>query len=127
MVSTSFAIIFLLSVLLHYAHGVECVKAKFYEAEPNFYFFTRKLKTIPESVYFVFHGSFWLFILLAFFLLLGGRWIFIPLCLYGLLFLTEGHHFIKAAQRKKYYPGAITSVLFPILGVLYWFQLISMW
>lgn len=127
MISHSFGVILLLSILLNYMHGIECVKTKFWDIEPNIYFFTRKFTSIPESVYFVFHGSFWVFILLAFFLLLGGRWIFIPLVIYGTVFFTESHHFIKGLKQREYYPGMITSFFFPITGLFYWIELIKMW
>ncbi len=127
MISGQFAIILFISILLHYLHGAECIKLKFWETEPHFYFFTRKFKSIPESVYFVFHWSFWVFLLFAFFLLLGGRWIFIPLVLYGTTFVTEFHHFVKGIIKKRYYSGMITSFFFPIVGIFYWIDLIKMW
>lgn len=127
MFSSQFFIILFLSIVLNYLHGLECIKTKFWEKEPHFYFFTRKFKTIPESVYFVFHGWFWVFILLSFLLLLGGRWIFIPLGLYGTVFFTEFHHFIKGLIKRKYYPGMITSFFFPIIGIFYWIELITLW
>lgn len=127
MVSGSFQTIFILSFLLHCAHGVECMKTKFYQREPNFYFFTHYFKSIPESVYVVVHGSLYLFILFTFFLLKGGIWIMIPLGLYGTVFFSEFHHFIKGLKQKKYYPGMITSFFFPILGVFYWLELLKLW
>lgn len=127
MVTKRFQIILALSILLNYLHGVECVITKFYTLQPNFYFFTEYFHTISESVYFVFHGSFWIFILLAFFLLKGGKWIFIPLVLYGTVFFTEFHHFIRGALLMQYYPGMITSFLFPIVGIFYWKEMVALW
>ncbi len=127
MVPESFLFIFILSILLNYLHGVECIKTKFYVREPNFYFFTRYFKDIPQSVYFVFHGSFWLFIFLILFFLKGGNWIIIPLGLYGTIFFTEFHHFLKGVRYRKYYPGMITSFFFPILGIFYWIELLKLW
>ena len=125
--TNSFQVVFLLSMLLNYLHGAECIATKFYEKEPHFYFFARYLKTIPQATYFVFHASFWLFLVMAFFLLRGGNWIFIPLGLYGTVFFTELHHALKGIRRMKYYPGMITSFLFPILGVFYWIELVKLW
>jgi hypothetical protein len=122
-----FQLILFLSLVLNYLHGIECIVTKFYDLQPNFYFFTRYFHSIHESVYFVFHGTFWLFILLAFFLLKGGKWIFIPLALYGTVFFTEFHHFVRGITLMQYYPGMITSMLFPILGIFYWREVLLLW
>ncbi|MEO6508331.1 MAG: hypothetical protein ABIO02_00095 [Patescibacteria group bacterium] len=127
MISQIFLAVFLLSIILHYLHGVECIKTKFYDVEPNFYFCTKYFKTIHESVYYVFHGTLWIAMLMIFFLLLGGNWIFIPLGLYGTTFFSEIHHFVKAVKRKEYYSGAITSFFMPIMGIFYWIELLKLW
>ncbi len=127
MVSKRFQLILILSIVLNYLHGVECISTKFYEVNPNFYGMTNYFHSIHESVYFVFHVSFWIFILLALFLIKGGKWVFIPLALYGTVFFTEAHHFIKGFMLKHYYPGMITSILFPILGFFYWKELLVEW
>lgn len=127
MLSKRFQLILVLSLLLNYLHGFECILTKFYDLQPNFYFFTEYLHSIHESVYFVFHGTFWVFILLAFFLLKGGKWIFIPLALYGSVFFTEFHHFVRGVLMMSYYPGMITSLFFPILGVFYWKEVLQLW
>lgn len=127
MVSQSFLVILLVSIFLHYIHGVECVKTKFYNVEPNFYFCTKYFKTIHEAVYYVFHGTFYIALLFAFFILLGGNWIFIPFGLYGTTFFSEFHHFVKAVLKRKYYSGAVTSFFMPIMGILYWIELLKLW
>lgn len=127
MVPMNFLIIFAVSILLNYLHGIECIKTKFYDVEPNFYFCTKYFKTIHESVYYVFHGTFWIFLLLMLCFLLGGNWIFIPLGLYGTVFFSEFHHFIKGIKKRKYYSGMITSFFFPILGFFYWIELLKLW
>lgn len=127
MLSKRFQVVLILSLLLNYLHGAECIVTKFYELQPNFYFFTKYFQSNHESVYFVFHGAFWVFILLAFFLLKGGKWTFIPLVLYGVVFFTEFHHFVRGAMLMQYYPGMITSLFFPILGVFYWKEVLLLW
>lgn len=122
-----FQIIFLLSIFLNYIHGIECIATKFYDINPNFYIVTQYFQSIHESVYYVFHFSFWVFILLAFFLIKGGKWIFVPLSLYGTIFFTESHHFIRGILLGHYLPGMITSVLFPILGIFYWKEVLNLW
>jgi len=127
MLPKRFQLILLISLLLNYLHGLECVIAKFYEIQPDFYFFTEYFHSIHEGVYFVLHGSFWVYILLAYLLLKGGKWVFIPLALYGTIFVSEIHHFVRGVMIMKYYPGLVTSLFFPIVGIFYWTEVVRLW
>ncbi len=124
MLSKKFQLIVLFSLLLHWLHGVECTLTKYYEVGPVFmdYF-----HTVKETAYLAFHIPFYIFLLLAFLLLQRGRWMFIPLALYGMIFFTEFHHFLRGVVQMNYYPGMITSFFFPFIGILYFKELIKLW
>lgn len=124
--TSTFLTIFFISIILNYIHGIECIKTKFWEKEPHAYFYTKFFKTIPQAIYFEKHGNLWFFILIIFFILLGNPWIYIPLVLYGTIFITEFHHFVKGMKQGKYYPGMITAALVPIVGIFYLIDVIKM-
>ena len=127
MISQSFLIVFLLSIVLNVLHGIECIKTKFWDIEPHIYFYTKYFKSIPQAIYFEKHINLYFSLFMIFSLLLGGKWMFIPFLLYGTIFITEFHHFLKAVKHRKYYSGAITSFFFPILGIFYFLELIKLW
>jgi len=124
MLTKRFQFIFILSIFLNWLHGVECTLTKYYEVGPIFFNY---FHTLPETAYFSFHITLYIFLILAYFLLKGGTWIFIPLILYGTVFITEFHHFIRGITTLSYYPGMITSFFFPFLGIFYWMALVRLW
>jgi hypothetical protein len=119
MFSKRFKIISLLSILLNILHGVEVSQTHFYVSNPNFYPYTKLFNSIPEAVYYVQHGFLYVALIVSFFFILGGKWRFIPLCLYGMLLLSETHHFISSILSMSYQSGMITSGLFIIMSYIY--------
>lgn len=45
------------------------------------------------------------------------------LVLLGLILILESSHILVALMINRYYPGLYTSLLFPVLSVLYWLRL----
>jgi len=119
MFSKGFKIISLLSILLNILHGVEVSQTHFYVSNPDFYPYTKLFNSIPEAVYYVQHGALYIGLIALFLFLLGGKWRFIPLSLYGILLLSETHHFISSILSMSYQSGMITSGLFVIMSYIY--------
>lgn len=46
----------------------------------------------------------------------GLKWL---LFAYTWVFVSEGHHFVRTVMNMEYYPGAITSFLYLVLGYFY--------
>jgi hypothetical protein len=62
-------------------------------------------------------GTGFLVLLFMFLMFLGDKWRVIPAIFFGLLFLTEIHHFLGAVNAKHYYPGAVTGLILTGLGI----------
>jgi len=125
MFSKRFKIISLLSILINILHGVEVSQTHFYVSNPNFYPYTKLFNSIPEAVYYVQHGALYIALIAFFFFILGGKWRFIPLALFGVLLISETHHFIGSLLSMSYQSGMITSGLFIIMSYFYIKQLIK--
>jgi hypothetical protein len=110
----------LLCILLNLLHGLEVSQTKFFVTNPNFYFYTHYFKTIPEAVYYVQHGFLYgaLIIFLACFVL-GKKFKLVPLIYFGLLLVSETHHFFRSIFSFSYQSGMITSGLFIIASIFY--------
>lgn len=62
-------------------------------------------------------GAGFLVLLFMFLMFLGGKWRVIPPIFFGLLFLSEIHHFLGAVKAERYYPGAVTGLILTGLGI----------
>ncbi len=114
-----------ISLLLNIFHGIEVIVSGFYFKEPHFYLITKLFNTISEAFYFGSHLVFWFAVICLYLIFYSDKTRNLVLGLYGTIFVTEAHHFVKAILTASYYPGAITSIFFPILGYLYWKEFLS--
>ncbi len=119
--------LFLLSTLLWIAHGIEELTTGMYRVDSHVHFmfgFVNSLTPI-HAAFLVFQIMLWLMLLVSYLLLLGPKWqlrlMFIP----GLVLVYEFHHFYKAIEVGGYYPGLFTALLFPIIGFLFWKELLK--
>ncbi len=118
-ISKRFKIIIGLGILLNILHGIEVSQTHFFISNPNFYPYTKLFTTIPEAVYYVQHGLMYSFLVIFFFFILGGKWRIIPLVLFGILLVSETHHFFRSIISMSYQSGMITSGLFIVISYFY--------
>lgn len=123
--SKKFKVIIGLGVLLNILHGIEVSQTHFFISNPNFYPYTKSFSTIPEAVYYVQHGLLYSFLVIFFFFILGGKWRMVPFILFGILLISETHHFFRNIFSLSYQSGMITSGLFILMSYFYIKQLIS--
>ena len=126
MISEKLKNLFLMSLILIFAHGVEEVTTGFLYRD-SFISYFASLGSKSEVFYWSFHIMWWLMLIVVYLLLKGGKWALIPLSLFGIVFIVEIHHLIKALAFGGYYPGMITAFFYPALGVFYWKELINSW
>jgi len=126
MISEKLKNIFLLSVIVFIAHGLEEIIRGFSNIDPHLDFMFGKLATLPtmQALFILFQVMLWFLLIIGYFMLKGEKWrlwlMFIP----GLIFIYELHHFYKAFEVGGYYPGLYTALVFPIIGYFYWQELI---
>jgi hypothetical protein len=113
------------AVLLNLLHGLEVSQTNFFISNPNFYPYTKFFGSIPEAVYYVQHGVLYAMLVLFFFFLLGKKWSLVPLVLFGVLLVSETHHFFRSLYSMSYQSGMITSGLFIPISYLYIKQLVE--
>lgn len=127
MISKRFKKIILLLIVVIYLHGLEEIVTGFYKNDWIMKYFSSFFQTIPQAQYYASHITWWLMIGPALLLALGGKWRLYALTLFGLFFIVELHHLIDALRILNYYPGVITNILFEILGIFYWKELLFTW
>lgn len=127
MISKKLNSLFLISLVLIYAHGLEENLTGFPQTDPFMVFGAQYFGTTPEIFYWVSHLIWWLSVPLLFVLLKRTRILLFLLTLFSFIFVIELHHTIKAIFAKSYYPGLITAVFYPLIGYFFWTELIKNW
>jgi hypothetical protein len=125
MVSKRLTTLFVLALGLIYLHGVEEVLTGFPRVDSFMKFGASFFNTSSENFYWISHIFLWWLPIPVIFLILRRRTIILPLlALFGLVFVFELHHLVKAALAQSYYPGMITAFFYPILGVFFYKELL---
>ncbi|MBI2021894.1 HXXEE domain-containing protein [Candidatus Daviesbacteria bacterium] len=127
MISDKLKHIYLLSLLLIYAHGVEEIINGFQYSDSFMVYGANLFNTTPEIFYLIFHLIWWFSLPILFLLFNKSRLGLFLMTLYGFVFFIELHHPIKGLLIGSYYPGMITAMLYPIFGIFYWKQVIKEW
>jgi len=81
----------------------------------------------PETFYWGFHVIWWLLLPSAYIFFRKSPILLPLLTLFSIVFAFELHHIVKAAIAGQYYPGMITAIFYPILGVFFYKELIQNW
>src|SRR3989344_802104 len=127
MISDKLKHIFLLSLLLIYAHGVEEIINGFQYSDSFIVYGANLSNTTPEIFYWVSHLIWWFSLPILYLLFNKSRLGLFLMTLYGFVFFVELHHPIKGLIASRYYPGMITAMLYPIFGIFYWKLIIIDW
>lgn len=114
--------IFTLSIVLFLAHGIEEYLTGFYNLDQwdEWIFGLLPFTTTHEAMFATFQVMFWLLLIVSAVLLANEKWRLRALGLVGIIYILELHHIVKALLAGGYYPGLITSLLFPVVGILFW-------
>jgi len=127
MISQKLKTIFFISIPVFIAHGLEEYFHGFYNVDSSFKFFFHYFDamSIPQSTFVLFQIMFWLALIVFAFLITSGKWQLRFMVIPGLIYILELHHFWKALMLGGYYPGVITAIAFPIIGFLFWKELLK--
>jgi hypothetical protein len=129
MISKKLTNLFLISIPLFIAHGLEEYSTRFYDIYPllNFKWAETLFKTIPQATFFTFQAMFWMLLFVMYFLLRRGKGTLIIMTFVGLIYIYEATHILSAVLLKQYTSGLITSPFLPLLGFFYWKELLKNW
>jgi hypothetical protein len=106
-------------------HKLECWLSSEWLVSPFFQWLRLRAMSHDqgEVVFLVFIA--WLFggLGMGWLVLLGGWGPVVALAVWGLTFVLEWHHVVRSVQKRGYYPGLITSVLYVSFGPVYGYHL----
>ncbi len=80
---------------------------------------------VLQSTFLLFQIMIWLFLIIFLFLITNEKWQLRLMIIPGLIYIFELHHLWKALIAWGYYPGLITAIAFPIVGFLFWKELLK--
>ena len=127
MISGKLKDIFLISILVFIAHGLEEYFNNFYNIDPIFRFVFKPFETmsVPQATFLLLQIMLWLLLVISFLLISNEKWQLRLMAIPGLVYIFELHHFWEALIHGGYYPGVITAIAFPIIGFLFWKELLK--
>ena len=119
--------LFYISIPVFIAHGLEEFFNGFYNVDWSFKFVFGFLNTmtIPQATFLIFQIMLWLAFIVFAFLIASEKWRLRLMVLPGIIYVFELHHIWKASESWSYYPGVITAIAFPIIGFLFWKELLK--
>src|SRR3989338_5209162 len=127
MISKKLKTIFTVSVVFWIAHGLEEYFTGFYDVDWSIRVFSVILEkmSVPQATFLVFQIMLWLAFIVFAFLIASEKWRLRLMMLPGIIYIFELHHVWKTLESGSYYPGVITAITFPIIGFLFWKELIK--
>lgn len=79
----------------------------------------------PQAAFLLFQIMIWLLLVISFLLITKEKWRLRVMVIPGSIYIFELHHFWEALISGGYYPGVITAIAFPIIGFLFWQELLK--
>lgn len=119
--------IFGLSIPLFIAHGLEEYWTGLYSVDSHVKFmfgFAQNMSSL-QATFLIFQIMLWLTLIVSYVLMSSNKWAWRLMFIPGIVFIYELHHFYKAFMVGGYYPGLITALLFPVIGYMYWRELLK--
>jgi hypothetical protein len=128
-ISSRLKSLFAFSIPLFVAHGIEEYVTGFYEFDTldEWIFGLLPFTSTHEAMFVTFQVMFWLLLIVSSLLLVSDRVRFYALFLVGFIYVVELHHPIKAILAGGYYPGLITSLVFPVFALLFFKEWWRIW
>lgn len=118
--------IFLISVILWIAHGIEELITGLYAVDSHVeaMFSFVKGMTPTHAAFVVFVIMFSLTLIVSYLLILGPKWQLWLMVIPGLIMIYELEHAYKALAVGGYYPGLATAIPLYVVGFFFWKELI---
>lgn len=118
--------LFLLSIPLFVAHGLEEMLTGLYNIDSHVAFMFGWLANLPtmQALFILFQVMLWLVLIVGYLLLRGPKWQLRLMFVVGFVFVYELHHLYKVVVTGGYYPGLLTAIPLYIVGYLFWKELL---
>jgi len=81
--------------------------------------------SVLQATFLLFQIMIWILLIISYLLITNEKWQLRLMIIPGLIYIFELHHIIKSLIIWNYYPGLITALIFPIIGFLFWKELIK--
>lgn len=127
MVTKKLKEIFLITLIPIYLHGIEEIFTGFAKTDYFMQIGASFLQISPHQFYWISHLLFWVSLPLLYLLFNKKKVAIYLFSLFSVFFVVELHHIIKAIFVNDYYPGLLTALIYPIIGVFYYKELIASW
>ncbi|KKU50496.1 MAG: hypothetical protein UX71_C0001G0151 [Parcubacteria group bacterium GW2011_GWA1_47_10] len=126
MISHKLKNIFIFSIPVFIAHGLEEYFTGLYNNDWSIQFISGFLESMstPQAIFLVFQIMLWLALVVFALLIISEKWRLRLMVIPGLVYIFELYHILKSVSVAGYYPGLITSLLFPVIAVFFWVELI---
>ena len=119
MISQKLKNIFLLSIILFIAHGVEEFFTGFYNVDKSFLLTVGKISNNLPLVFILYQVILWMILSLAYFFIKKNKWVF-PISITLIVFMIlELQHLYETLITGKYYPGTFTAIIFPFIAFFF--------
>lgn len=127
MISNKLKTIFVISIPVFIAHGLEEIFSNFYNIDwsTKIVFGFLNEMSVPQATFIVFQIMMWLALMVFAFLIVSEQWRLRLLFLPGIIFIVELHHIWNALGAGSYYPGVITAIPLTIIGFFFWKELLK--
>lgn len=127
MISQKLKTIFTISIPVFIAHGLEEYFTGFYNIDglSRLVFSPFETMTIFQATFLLLQIMIWVLLIISFLLITSEKWQLRLAIIPGLAYIFELHHIWKALMLGGYYPGVITAIAFPIIGFLFWKELLK--
>lgn len=124
MITVKLKVYFLVTTLLLVAHMLEEWLTGFHNVFPFMLWLGQQFQTKSGTAFFIFMLMSWLSLLIFLvFLSEKRKWILWMLSIFSFVYIFELHHPVLALLSGHYYPGAVTGLLFPFVGIFFWKEL----
>ncbi len=120
----SFKTFFLIAIIIFILHGLEEYATQFYTIDKSYLITIGSIST-TGSTFLIYQFVLWALLGLAYILIVRGKWSKVLSVVVGLILLFESQHLYEVALTGKYYPGAYTAILFPIIAFFFWKELLK--
>ena len=127
MISKRLKNIFAISIPVFMAHGLEEYFTGFFDIDNISRFVFSPLETMPvlQATFLLLQIMIWLLLIVSLLLITNVKWQLRLMIIPGLIYIFELHHLWKAVMSWGYYPGSVTAIAFPIIGFLFWKELLK--
>jgi len=123
--SKKLKILFFLGFFLLIAHGLEEYFNGFYNLDASFEYLFAPFIALPsaQGMFLLFQISLWLIFLVFGLAIIGPKWRLWMMTIPATILILEASHIVEAFAIGGYYPGLITAIFLPIIGILIWKEL----